>query len=54
MEKARITLTSCSGETTFELYVTQIEKGMLYRMVNASKETSDSCCHPKVEMEMIS
>lgn len=53
METARITITSCSGETAFELDITTIEKGMLYRMVKASKENSDSCCQPTIRMELI-
>jgi len=53
MERARIIITSCSGETTFELDVTQIEKGMLRRMVKESKKVTEGCCQPWIEMEMV-
>jgi len=53
MERAKITLTSCSGETTFELDVTQIEKGMLRRMVKESQKETEGCCQPWIEMEMV-
>lgn len=53
METARITITSCSGETAFELDVTKIEKEMLRRMATGSMKNSDSCCQPTIRMEMI-